>query len=402
MIIELGELKFHFVILLISPIGYILARIIYQNYLINPYYYLFIFFLSHFLSLIPLLIYKKNEKEQNKNDKENKDINRKIIPEDLQVKNEIDILKEKLEELKKIQKIKNIAIFGILYFISFVLFYFSNYISNTTFYGNISMISEVLYFSLFNKILLGRFFYSHHCFSIILMSIGKIGLYIILMIQFIQSEEENAMRDFIIPFIIDFFLYLIFTFFLIKSKIIIEKYFISPYEMIFYLGILGAILLLIFEPITFFIKCNNEHSLLCYKGKLGGIIIGVKQLSSIKGLFASLGIMLSLFLTTLGLWMTVAYLSPSHYLTSESIGAFGLNIVNECYRNNKLLKNPLFYIFPFITIFACFIYNEILIIKAYNLNYNTRKSIIERQSSESNISRYTINNNIEDNLTNSS
>lgn len=215
MIIELGELKFHFVILLISPIGYILARIIYQNYLINPYYYLFIFFLSHFLSLIPLLIYKKNEKEQNKKDKENKDINRKIIPEDLQVKNEIDILKEKLEELKKIQKIKNIAIFGILYFISFVLFYFSNYISNTTFYGNISMISEVLYFSLFNKILLGRFFYSHHCFSIILMSIGKIGLYIILMIQFIQSEEENAMRDFIIPFIIDFFLYLIFTFFLI-------------------------------------------------------------------------------------------------------------------------------------------------------------------------------------------
>ena len=402
MIIELGELKFHFVILLISPIGYILARIIYQNYLINPYYYLFIFFLSHFLSLIPLLIYKKNEKEQNKKDKENKDINRKIIPEDLQVKNEIDILKEKLEELKKIQKIKNIAIFGILYFISFVLFYFSNYISNTTFYGNISMISEVLYFSLFNKILLGRFFYSHHCFSIILMSIGKIGLYIILMIQFIQSEEENAMRDFIIPFIIDFFLYLIFTFFLIKSKIIIEKYFISPYEMIFYLGILGAILLLIFEPITFFIKCNNEHSLLCYKGKLGGIIIGVKQLSSIKGLFASLGIMLSLFLTTLGLWMTVAYLSPSHYLTSESIGAFGLNIVNECYRNNKLLKNPLFYIFPFITIFACFIYNEILIINACNLNYNTRKSIIERQSSESNISRYTINNNIEDNLTNSS
>ena len=402
MIIELGELKFHFVILLISPIGYILARIIYQNYLINPYYYLFIFFLYHFLSLIPLLIYKKNEKEQNKKDKENKDINRKIIPEDLQVKNEIDILKEKLEELKKIQKIKNIAIFGILYFISFVLFYFSNYISNTTFYGNISMISEVLYFSLFNKILLGRFFYSHHCFSIILMSIGKIGLYIILMIQFIQSEEENAMRDFIIPFIIDFFLYLIFTFFLIKSKIIIEKYFISPYEMIFYLGILGAILLLIFEPITFFIKCNNEHSLLCYKGKLGGIIIGVKQLSSIKGLFASLGIMLSLFLTTLGLWMTVAYLSPSHYLTSESIGAFGLNIVNECYRNNKLLKNPLFYIFPFITIFACFIYNEILIINACNLNYNTRKSIIERQSSESNISRYTINNNIEDNLTNNS
>lgn len=402
MIIELGELKFHFVILLISPIGYILARIIYQNYLINPYYYLFIFFLSHFLSLIPLLIYKKNEKEQNKKDKENKDINRKIIPEDLQVKNEIDILKEKLEELKKIQKIKNIAIFGILYFISFVLFYFSNYISNTTFYGNISMISEVLYFSLFNKILLGRFFYSHHCFSIILMSIGKIGLYIILMIQFIQSEEENAMRDFIIPFIIDFFLYLIFTFFLIKSKIIIEKYFISPYEMIFYLGLLGAILLLIFEPITFFIKCNNEHSLLCYKGKLGGIINGIKQLSSIKGLFASLGIMLSLFLTTLGLWMTVAYLSPSHYLTSESIGAFGLNIVNECYRNNKLLKNPLFYIFPFITIFACFIYNEILIINACNLNYNTRKSIIERQSSESNISRYTINNNIEDNLTNNS
>ena len=41
-----------------------------------------------------------------------------------------------------------------------------------------------------------------------------------------------------------------------------------------------------------------------------------------------------IFLTALGLWMTVAYLSPSHYLTSESIGAFGLNIVNQYYIGN--------------------------------------------------------------------
>ena len=46
------------------------------------------------------------------------------------------------------------------------------------------------------------------------------------------------------------------------------------------------------------------------------------------------------------------------------------------------MNNPLFYIFSIITIVGCLIYNEIIIIKICNLNYNTRNEIINRQISD--------------------
>ena len=88
-------------------------------------------------------------------------------------------------------------------------------------------------------------------------------------------------------------------------------------------------------------------------------------------------------MTTLGLWLTVKDLSPCHFLTSDSIITVELNILVDCYNEEiVLLKNPLFYLFSFLTIFACLIYNEIIIITFCNLNYNTKKEIIKRQSKD--------------------
>ena len=62
--VEFGEIKKHLLILLIYPIGIISVRIsIYYNNN-NPYFFLFIFFISHLLALIPLFIQKKLEKVQ--------------------------------------------------------------------------------------------------------------------------------------------------------------------------------------------------------------------------------------------------------------------------------------------------------------------------------------------------
>ena len=56
MFIELGEFHHQLLILLIYPIGIILARILYRTYN-NPYFSLFCFFISHYLVLIIKLIY---------------------------------------------------------------------------------------------------------------------------------------------------------------------------------------------------------------------------------------------------------------------------------------------------------------------------------------------------------
>ena len=88
-------------------------------------------------------------------------------------------------------------------------------------------------------------------------------------------------------------------------------------------------------------------------------------------------------MTAFGLWLTVSYLSPAHFLTSDSIIALELNVMVDCYNPSMVLvNNPLFYILSIINIFACLIYNEIFILKVFNLNYNTRKEILKRQKVE--------------------
>ena len=85
-----------------------------------------------------------------------------------------------------------------------------------------------------------------------------------------KGISSSAMDIF--PTILNFIVYFFFCFYLIKSKSYIDKYFISPYEIIIFLGIFCLILLLIFEPITFFIQCDNP--VMCYEGHFAGIISG--------------------------------------------------------------------------------------------------------------------------------
>ena len=160
-----------------------------------------------------------------------------------------------------------------------------------------------------------------------------------------------------------------------------KKYKIKHYLLIFYLGLFCTILLFILEPFTLLIPCNYANMLCNEESKcLAGIIYGIKNIDSTKEIWYTLGGIITLFMTGLGLWLTVKDLSPCHFLTSDSIITFKLNILFDCYNiEKKLINNALFYIFSIITIIGCFIYNEILIINVCNLNFNTRKEIIKRQ-----------------------
>ena len=383
MFIEIGEFNIKLFILLIYPIGIILVKIIFLGRANpNPYFCLFCFFISHYLSLAIKLIYKiKNCFSNNKkieenilnfeNDVEKNKSNIKSI--------EFDIYK-KGKNIKKRRRIRIIYL-ALLYFISYFFFYYANLIIETSFYGNIAMIMEIIYFSLFNKIILGNKIYTHHFFSMIIITICIIGLYILVIVKYIQDNEWEFWRDIFFPTFLNLIVYCIFCYDLVLGKLYIEKYFISIYELMIWLGTIGLILLIVFEPFTFLISCNNPS--MCYDGHLAGILSGFKQLFDLKGIFLSIGLVFFLFMTAYGLWLTVIILSPSHFLTSDSIITFELNILIDCYNPNfVLLNNPWFYILSIINIFACLIYNEIIILKIFNLNYNTKKEILKRQNIE--------------------
>ena len=382
-----GEIKPQLLILLIYPVGIICSRTlgIYANN--NPYYYLFLFFISHFIALIPLLIIKIRNKKESVN---NVEIQTSLNDTPNEQKNSINIfneIKEKEENENKIrnkQKIIKSLIIGIFYFSTYAFFYYSNYIITTKFYGNISMITEVIYFSIFNWLILKKKSFAHHYFSMILISIGIIGLFILIVITSIKDDglTWEWWKDFFLPTILNLVVYCPFCFFLVLTKYYMEKYFLSAYELIVILGIFCLTLLLIFEPITFFIPCKIE--IMCYEGHFAGIISGFKKIIGYKDVLYSLGIIIGLFMTSLGLWLTVEYVSPAHFLTTDSIITFGLNILLDIYLKdgNLLLNNPLFYILSFITILGCLIYNEIIKITICKLDFNTRASIIYRQTIE--------------------
>ena len=393
MFIELGELKIQLLILLVYPAGIISARLNNYYFTSNPYFFLFIFFISHYLVLFIKLFYIiKDHCTKIKNG-----INKNQTKDDLMYPREsdvgqffvgnkkscIDLIKLQNEKKIRREKIISMIFVGILYFISYVFFYYSNFITTTTFYGNISMITEMLYFSLFNRIIFGNKIYYHHLFSMILISLCILGLYILLIIKFIGIDTNglDVLRDIIYPTILNFVVYLLFCYQLVKAKYYIEKYFISLYQIMFALGSIGLILLLIFEPITFFIPCDNI--IICSEGHFAGFISGFKQFSTTMEYINTVIAIFLLFLTAFGLWLTVIYLTPSHFLTSDSIITLGINIIIDCFSENLvLLNNPLFYIMSLLTIFGCLIYNEIIILNVFGLNHNTRKQILSRQRTE--------------------
>lgn len=395
MIIEFGQVKLRLLILLIYPIGIFFARYLTIDFISNPLYYLFLFFISHFLALTPIVIYKiKNalskteKKSEDVDDQETSkyELKSSLKSDDPDLKNQIEILKGQIEHNKRKDKILLFLLIALLYFLSYLFFYYFNYITNTKFYGNISMVTEVLYFSLFNWAIFGNKMYSHHLFSMILITIGILALYILLIIQYIDKNDDyDAWNDFIFPTLLNFIVYCIFCYCLIKTKYFMEKYFIISYYLIVYLGIFCIGLLIIIEPITFFIPCNYEMVICDEKNKrFAGIITALSNIDNYSiFIFYSLGLIVTLFMTCLGLWLTVKNLSPCHFLTSDSIITFELNILFDIvYREKKLIRNVFFYIFSIIIIFGCLIYNEIIVINICKLNFNTRKQIIKRQSKD--------------------
>ena len=137
---------------------------------------------------------------------------------------------------------------------------------------------------------------------------------------------------------------------------------------------------------------------MCYEGHFAGLIIGFKQFSGMNDIIYSFLMSIGLFMTALGLWLTVEYLSPCHFLTSDSIITISLNILADCYKDFFLIVNPLFYILSLIIIFACLVYNEILIINICKLDYYTSKYITNRQSIEYIENNLIIPDNQEDNV----
>ena len=288
----------------------------------------------------------------------------------------------KIENNKKKYKKKKIEFFVLVFIILLIanfihnLFKDNEYIEKQ-FKQNIVIIFEILFLSIFAKFILKTRMISHQKISIIFITLC---LTTFLIETICQTKNNTSFEKYIKTFLFYIFVQLFFILGNVLGKKYLENYNDNPCLFLFKLGIFGLLITLAIDLIPYAIISENKFS---------GIIQGF---SDNNILFIGLYIICGCF-WQIGLWYTLYYFTVYHFIIIEIITEIlkiGLNIYNTKTNDNEDddknysdLQIYTFLILCPLIILGALIFNENIILKCYNLNYNTKQEIINRERVES-------------------
>lgn len=336
----------------------------------NKPFKLFRYFLSHIFAIIFIIIIKCRSKPGRyssinnsllKKRKENKRSSIWINP--------LDIQQKKLKIGKKIKSVLFLIILSIISILSNV--YNKNFKKNEFEHGKLSIgiFFEIIHFVVLSMIILNEKLYIHHNFSLWIISFTLL----ILTISFIITEkEETILKALLFYFLIALF----YCSYDVLGKKYMLLYFISPYTVMLYIGLIGCFILIIYDIITYF------H----YK-EWSGIIICFGKNISFKFVFIFLGDIFLQFIWNLGIWLTIYFFNPCYFIISELISEgiyfYFFDLPNHKNDSKYSWINIILYsVSYFINIVASLVFNEIIIINCFGLNEFTKKKIRERERLE--------------------
>ena len=197
---------------------------------------------------------------------------------------------------------------------------------------------------------------------------------IILIILFIITIKYIKIgKEFVLSAIYFFFYSFFFGLYDVLTKKYMNDYYKTPYFIMFYIGIIDSVLLLIFDTFAYF-----------FNKDISGIIIGFKKnISNIANIFAFILILILEFICFLGIKLTIYYFTPCHYFILEYIWEYinyikyAINSDEEFYSTGNVI---IFSIAFLIDLFCCLVFNEVLILNFWKLDYNTKQRIQERMT----------------------
>ena len=181
----------------------------------------------------------------------------------------------------------------------------------------------------------------------------------------------------------DIFLSLLYYFFFslffgsldVLGKKYMINYFVTPYFLLTFTGIIGIFLLLISDFFIYIFDIDEK-----------GTIIGIKDnITKISLIFILILDIIIQWAWITGIWLTIYYFTPCHYFISEYISEYIYYIMNAIDKKEDFYSNINIIIFSksfFINFCCCLIFNEVIILNFCKLDYNTRKRIQERSSLE--------------------
>ena len=356
----------------------------------NNYFKLFRFYLSYILSFIFIIIIKYRTKEEKKNifnrlkninlkkkKEENADEKNNVAKSDGQ--SWINPQDKVKSDLKKEKITKKIIFIGLLVAILFILNIF-NLIFSDIYSGkgwrdvlhigkqSIGVFFEIIFFIILSFLTMKYKIYRHHLVSLIVILLNLI----LLIISFIICFPDCILETTVYYFFYSFF----FCLYCILGKKYLNLFSNSPYKVMLSIGIISTIILFIYDIIMFSIfDHNDDHN------NKHGVIFGFKRMTNFTGIFFFIFDLVFYFCSNIGIWMTLYYYSPFHYIISESMSEY-LYILYDFIifgREYKISDIILYTIIYIINLIFFLIFNEIIILKFCGLNYNIKENIEERQ-----------------------
>ena len=238
--------------------------------------------------------------------------------------------------------------------------------------SSISLFFCIIAYVSLSRILLGDKIYKHQFFSLIIILVCNIISIILILIW---AKDNSRLH---INIAIMFIIYTIYALYNVVEKRYFNKFLDSPYHYMFVVGFISIIIILLYETITVLAASKNE----IYNGIFRQIEINFES-SNLYPLVL-LGDIVSAFFWVMGIHLTVYFFTPCHFIISEATS----QILSTIIKRESLAGCPVYiqiiiYILFFIIFFASLIYNEVIIINAFDLNLNTKKFIEERSENES-------------------
>ena len=402
MIIQLGLFEYKHLFLLLFPIFRKIRNFIgpiIENK--NPYYKSFNEFLSLTCCGFIHLIIKYTIKPENKNktielkktgqlDSINsiKDISELNGRKSSFVDTYIKIKKEDEEKIKLQNKnnILFILLISILQIIaSLSKNIFREYIKPHLLY-NLPILLESFFLIIFSMIFLGFSLYNHQYLSIIIILLCIIIFFIESIIYEIDLTVMNIFQN----FIYFFFFEKLYCLSDVLGKKYLNTYMDDVYLFLFKIGIITTIPLLIYDIIAYVCQLNIK-----YHGIIQAIFVDLKFWAFPLNL-------LFYIIYEIGLWLTIYYFSPCHFIILETLGDFLELIFSFFDKNDKVynihIKEQIitFCVLYPIIIFELLVFNEIIILNFCGLNENTKMYIMKRELVDDKQSYYSESNSIEE------
>ena len=217
----------------------------------------------------------------------------------------------------------------------------------------INIIIYCFFYYLFFKIKL----YKHHFLSIILIILT--GIILDLSLENLQNNLRNSAHLVILRLLRE----IIYSFYDVINKYIMEKKFCSVYELSSFTGFFLLILLGILSLLNY------------YFFKLDNFIEYYNNFNTTE-LFVCIGFILIQFGLELCVLFTIKNNTPCHIYI---ISAFGILVDTFFNFSIKSIISIIFFIF---ILFMSLIFNEIIEINCLGLSENTRKNIMNRETKE--------------------